>query len=114
MVNGIIKFEIEMKLYVTIADTLNFFFHFYPGILTGSIYNDKVLKIMGFPGENIQNSSVLVVKTHDYGRNETQKYQRAILILRNPKDALLAEFNRLRGGHIGFARKEDFTKSRCF
>lgn len=80
------------------------------GILTGSIYNDKVLKIMGFPGENIQNSSVLVVKTHDYGRNETQKYQRAILILRNPKDALLAEFNRLRGGHIGFARKEDFTK----
>lgn len=69
---------------------------------------------MGFPGENIQNSSVLVVKTHDYGRNETQKYQRAILILRNPKDALLAEFNRLRGGHVGFAKKEDFTKSRCF
>lgn len=104
-----------MKLYVTFSWYFEFFFfHFYPGILTGSIYNDKVLKIMGFPGENIQNSSVLVVKTHDYGRNETQKYQRAILILRNPKDALLAEFNRLRGGHIGFARKEDFTKSRCF
>lgn len=105
-----------MKFEDTLADTLFLFvfFSFYPGILTGSIYNDKVLKIMGFPGENIQNSSVLVVKTHDYGRNETQKYQRAILILRNPKDALLAEFNRLRGGHIGVARKEDFTKSMCF
>lgn len=80
------------------------------GILTGSIYNDKVLKMMGFPGENIQNSSVLAVKTHDYGINETRKYQRAILILRNPKDALLAEFNRIRGGHIGHAREEDFSK----
>lgn len=101
-----------MKFKPIFADKFESFYS-YTGILTGSIYNDKVLKIMGFPGENIQNSSVLVVKTHDYGRNETQKYQRAILILRNPKDALLAEFNRLRGGHIGYARKEDFNKSMC-
>lgn len=80
------------------------------GINTGSVYRDYILKILGFPGEGVQNSSVLVIKTHEWGVNERKKYKRAILVLRNPKDSLLAEFNRKNGGHIGHAKKEDFKQ----
>ncbi|XP_061163273.1 WSCD family member CG9164-like [Saccostrea echinata] len=80
------------------------------GINTGSVYRDYVLKVLGFPGEGVQNSSVLVIKTHEWGVTEREKYQRAILVLRNPKDSLLAEFNRKNAGHIGHAKTEDFKQ----
>ena len=71
-----------------------------------------MLKIRGFPGEGIQNTSVLAIKTHSE-LNATMKFKRAILIVRNPKDAILAEFNRMKGGHIGYAKIEDFKKGEC-
>jgi hypothetical protein len=84
----------------------------HPGINTGSVYKDYILKVVGFPGEGVTNSSVLVIKTHDWGINERKRYQRAILILRNPKETLLAEFNRRKGGHIGHAKTEHFQQSK--
>ena len=39
------------------------------GILTGSVYKSSHhLKVNGFPGEGVMNSSVIVVKTHKLER----------------------------------------------
>lgn len=80
------------------------------GISTGSEYIDYSLKLHGFPSEGISNTSVLVVKTHEYGNVTLNKYERAILLIREPKEALLAEFNRRHAGHHGHAQKIDFRR----
>ncbi|XP_055708811.1 WSCD family member AAEL009094-like [Phlebotomus papatasi] len=73
------------------------------GILTGSVYLDYDLISSSFPGEGINNSSVLVVKTHEWDPNEWINFRKAILLVREPYKAILAEFNRQHGGHIGEA-----------
>ena len=78
------------------------------GLITGSVYADLSLKNGGFPGEGLVSGSTLVVKTHEWGIKERQKYERAVLIIRNPYDALLSEFNRKYGGHGGHATKQHF------
>ena len=37
---------------------------FATGIQTGSVYNDTTLKLNGYPGEGVNNGSVLVIKHH--------------------------------------------------
>jgi len=73
------------------------------GILTGSIYKDYGLLKTGFPAENVCNSSVLLVKTHEWGSKAWAPFSKAILLVRDPEKAIIAEFNRQSGGHIGFA-----------
>lgn len=58
------------------------------GIMTGSIYMDYGLRVHGFPAENVTNGSVLVVKTHE-GPPPDNKFQAAVLLIRNPRDAIL-------------------------
>ncbi|CAK1541396.1 unnamed protein product [Leptosia nina] len=86
------------------------------GIMTGSIYMDYGLRVHGFPAENVTNGSVLVVKTHE-GPPSDNKFQAAILLIRNPRDAILfeyllikADFNRIHKGHIGTAPKSAFKR----
>ncbi|XP_022122826.1 WSCD family member AGAP003962 [Pieris rapae] len=79
------------------------------GIMTGSIYMDYGLKVHGFPAENVTNGSVLVVKTHEDPPPD-KKFQAAILLIRNPRDAILADFNRIHKGHIGTAPKSAFKR----
>ncbi|CAF4886530.1 unnamed protein product [Pieris macdunnoughi] len=79
------------------------------GIMTGSIYMDYGLKVHGFPAENVTNGSVLVVKTHE-GPPPDKKFQAAVLLIRNPRDAILADFNRIHKGHIGTAPKSAFKR----
>ena len=80
------------------------------GICTGSIYCDSSLRINGFVGEYVCDSSVLVIKTHTLAHQysgvniETRNcddalYGLAILLIRNPFDVFVAEWNqfRLRG-----------------
>lgn len=88
---------------------------FVSGILTGSIYTDYGLLKTGFPGENVANNSVLVVKTHEWGPNAWTPFSKGILLVRDPEKALLAEFNRRSGGHIGFASPDRYkrTKGTC-
>lgn len=85
------------------------------GIYTGSVYKDYGLLKSGFPGENIYNSSVLVVKTHEWGPRAWSMFSKAILLVRDPDKAILAEFNRQSGGHVGFASPDRYkrTKGRC-
>ncbi|XP_070185073.1 WSCD family member GA21586-like [Littorina saxatilis] len=72
------------------------------GIYTGSVYNDKQLIRGGFLGESVRDGTVVAIKTHLVEKDHP--YERAILIIRNPYDAMFAEFNR-RGSnnHVGVA-----------
>ena len=45
----------------------------------------------------------MCIKTHESGKKEIEAFDSSILMIRNPYKALMAEFNRKYGGHIGFA-----------
>lgn len=59
----------------------------------------------GFKGErdNWRSGRTICIKTHESGRKEIEAFDSSILVIRNPYKALMAEFNRKYGGHIGFA-----------
>ncbi|EGK97346.1 AGAP003962-PC [Anopheles gambiae str. PEST] len=82
------------------------------GILTGSVYKDYGLLKSGFPAESVANSSVLVVKTHEWGPHAWAPYTKAILLIRDPERAILAEFNRQSGGHVGFASPDRYRRTK--
>ncbi|KAI8442406.1 hypothetical protein MSG28_005922 [Choristoneura fumiferana] len=71
------------------------------GIWTGSVYMDFGLKVRGFPAENVTDATVLVVKTHE--SPPPDQFKAAVLLVRNPRDAILADFNRHLMGHVGTA-----------
>ena len=79
------------------------------GIWTGSIYHDKALTEHVFLSKDIHDSSVLFVKTHRYKKEDMKIYSKAVLIVRDPKDAILAEFNRQKGGRVGHASLDKFA-----
>lgn len=73
-------------------------------MFTGAIYCDGSLRTGGFTGEGIAGPSTLVVKTHGLNprfptrrlRTDLLFYRAAIFLVRNPRDALVAEWNRER------------------
>ncbi|TRY71302.1 hypothetical protein DNTS_002245 [Danionella cerebrum] len=75
------------------------------GYYTGSYYFDGSLYNKGFKGErdNWRSGRTICIKTHESGRKEIEAFDTSILMIRNPYKALMAEFNRKYGGHIGFA-----------
>ncbi|XP_048240954.1 WSC domain-containing protein 2-like [Haliotis rufescens] len=77
----------------------------FKGILTGSIYKDKKLMENGFPGEGRKDGTVVAIKTH---ASVSTIYKRAILIIRNPYGAFLAEFARQHSGHTGQGNLDHF------
>jgi hypothetical protein len=85
------------------------------GILTGSVYKDYGLLKSGFPAESISNTSVLIVKTHEWGTHGWERFGKAVLLVRDPAKAILAEFNRQSGGHVGFASPDRYkrTNGKC-
>ncbi|XP_041855844.1 WSC domain-containing protein 2 [Melanotaenia boesemani] len=75
------------------------------GFYTGSYYFDGSLYNKGFKGErdHWRSGRTICIKTHESGRKEIEAFYSSILMIRNPYKALMAEFNRKYGGHIGFA-----------
>ncbi|XP_034284775.1 sialate:O-sulfotransferase 2-like isoform X2 [Pantherophis guttatus] len=75
------------------------------GFYTGSYYFDGSLYNKGFKGErdHWRSGRTICIKTHESGQKEIEAFDSAILLVRNPFKALMAEFNRKYGGHIGFA-----------
>lgn len=63
------------------------------------------LTAAGFKGErdHWRSGRTICIKTHESGQKEIEAFDAAILLVRNPYKALMAEFNRKYGGHIGFA-----------
>ena len=73
------------------------------GVCTGFCGCDPEMRVLGFPGEAITSGSVLVVKTHlvfPQWFGEIKKlqwegsYGSAVILIRNPARALIAEWNR--------------------
>ena len=73
--------------------------------LAGSLYCDCSLRAGGFTGEGIQGPSVIAMKTHNLKvqfvgghvfSNTRVPYGAAILLVRDPRGALVAEWNRER------------------
>ncbi|XP_048198715.1 WSC domain-containing protein 2 isoform X2 [Perognathus longimembris pacificus] len=62
-------------------------------------------QVQGFKGErdHWRSGRTICIKTHESGQKEIEAFDAAILLIRNPYKALMAEFNRKYGGHIGFA-----------
>nr|XP_020657581.1 WSC domain-containing protein 2 [Pogona vitticeps] len=75
------------------------------GFYTGSYYFDGSLYNKGFKGErdHWRSGRTICIKTHESGQKEIEAFDAAILLIRNPYKALMAEFNRKYGGHLGFA-----------
>ena len=76
-----------------------------PGFYTGSTYD-----IVGYYHEKI-NTSTLTIKTHQVEDAEIRPFNKAIILIRDPYSALLAEFNRRmqeQGTFTGHAKEEDF------
>ena len=77
-------------------------------LISGSMYCDNVLRARGFTGEFIRGSSVIAVKVHGVkglftnGKLPRRVFNRApifgaaILLVRDPKSALVAEWHRER------------------
>merc|ERR1712126_185666 len=82
------------------------------GVSTGSVYKDVALLKNGFPAESVVNGSVIAVKTHEWGPHTREQFDKAILLVRDPFDSILAEFNRRSGGHIGHASLEKFNRDK--
>ena len=69
------------------------------GICTGSYTCDMSLRYAGFTGEGVQSPNVAVVKTHQAVPNwgdvkAPVRFSSAIVLVRNPLDALVADWNR--------------------
>jgi hypothetical protein len=100
-------------------------------VLTGSAYNDTSLAIE-FPGEGRKDGSVVIVKTHypcfacwrvpstnapvtedQSGKRSYVLANAAIVIVRNPFDAILSEFNRIFSGfnHTGVVSSKEIWNS---
>ena len=72
------------------------------GVCTGFEFCDISMRVKGFAGENIVSGAVLVVKTHGFPNWKGKKrrggkgvsFESAVVLIRNPLDALVAEWNR--------------------
>nr|XP_009860420.3 WSC domain-containing protein 1-like [Ciona intestinalis] len=75
------------------------------GVYTGSHYRDKALFKSGLLGE-LQPKGVAIVKDHIFERKNVYDYNSAVILIRNPYDAWIAEFNRkMSNSHVGSVNK---------
>ena len=99
--------------------------------MVGAVYCDCGLRLGGFTGEGVQGSSVLVIKTHRPvvqfvgGRmfsSERIPYGAAVLLVRDPRSALVAEWNREKtkklmsqniSNHFAYVGQYYFGKQYC-
>ncbi|KAL4237959.1 hypothetical protein ACF0H5_002669 [Mactra antiquata] len=81
------------------------------GLGTSSCYCDEDLHNSGFPFEcHTDKSKTLVVKAHGIECYETYRFQKVVLLIRNPYDALLSYANFAEGGHTGRPSKPILIK----
>ena len=89
---------------------------FFVGFYTGDIYGSALNKRDGWAGEHRSDKYTFSVKTHLKPYDKGQPlYSRAILLIRNVADSVLAEFNREYAGPIGRVKESVYlTKSEYF
>ena len=74
------------------------------------MYNDRSIKRKGFVGEGRADDHVVVIKTHR-SVNYASLYDRAIVIIRDPHEAMMAEYKRRHGGHTSDPNDEIFKRN---
>ncbi|CAC5423102.1 unnamed protein product [Mytilus coruscus] len=80
------------------------------GIATGSIYCSHVIK-NDFIGECSAGTNVVVVKTHvGWEKTIRMRYKKSVILIRNPYDAIIAEFNRAMANKTASATEQQFTE----
>ncbi|XP_063424566.1 WSCD family member AAEL009094-like isoform X2 [Mytilus trossulus] len=80
------------------------------GIATGSIYCSDTIK-KDFIGECSVSSNVAVIKTHVAWANTVRmRYKKSVLLIRNPYDAIIAEFNRVFANKTTSATEQQFAE----
>jgi hypothetical protein len=88
------------------------------GIFTGSRYKDLQIQMYGLWGEirSWEDGTTIVQKTHDSNKHHVLKDfgGRAILILRNPYDAILSTHNFMYAGHHGRAPARNYARGGKF
>ncbi|XP_076812840.1 sialate:O-sulfotransferase 2-like isoform X2 [Clavelina lepadiformis] len=80
------------------------------GVFTGSAYDDAFLATGGFLGEfdDVSSGRTLVIKEHSAGSEPSKN----IILIRNPFDAIVAEFTRPQShSHVGLGNTNIFKKS---
>ncbi|OXA39350.1 WSC domain-containing protein 1 [Folsomia candida] len=60
----------------------------------------------------VTDGRVIVVKTHESNTTARAQFQKAILLIRTPAEAIVADFNRYIAGHLGHAGMEPYTRNR--
>ncbi|CAG5096594.1 Oidioi.mRNA.OKI2018_I69.XSR.g14692.t1.cds [Oikopleura dioica] len=79
------------------------------GYFTGAVANDSSLFAGGFVGEYEHQNAGTTILVKGRAHRNIKEQDGAVLLIRNPFDAILAEFNRNHGGgHTGHAAKEAF------
>lgn len=58
----------------------------------GGVYCDHSMRASGFRGESVRGASVLVVKTHKLTTQVQPLFSAAVVLVRNPREALVAEW----------------------
>ena len=76
------------------------------GIATSAIYTEYKRREV-FPAMKVTDGRVLVIKSHA-SNIEIQNCSRAIILVRNPFRAIIAEFSRQKAGKTGVPQMENF------
>ena len=91
--------------------------HMGTGIWTGNARSSEKLKEVGWQGEDIpcKEGRTIAIKTHKWHTVKKCAYQAAIILVRNPFHALVAEFNRQMTGKTEHLDAELFAAlGNCF
>ena len=113
--------------YIILPNVYNYIF------TKGSLYCDGALRTKGFTGEGVYGQSVIAIKSHSINPlfinmenlpkrifNKAPLFGAAIVLIRNPRDALIAEWHRERtkrktsvnsSNHILHTGREHFGRS---
>ena len=78
------------------------------GYYTGSLYTDTVLMKGGLLGENVKDGRAIAIKSHEV--KNKHNFRKVILLIRNPYDTIVAEFNRRLGGHTKRISQDMFSQ----
>ena len=85
------------------------------GIYTGSVYGDDLIRRSGFLGEpkKFRNRKTFIIKDHMLSRDAMSGYDSAILLVRNPYKAHVAEYHRkITANHLDHAISDAFLSKR--
>ena len=84
---------------------------FITGIYSSTTYHEPEMSSEEFPYERLYNGSAIPIKTHkreNLAIKHQVKFDKAVLIIRDPFEGVKAEFNRVSAGNTKAVTKDEF------